>query len=273
MQTRFRKSTFVLAGLTLAVGFGALPAHATQYGFSDSFLDTLTLPGPTAVDIGERTAFTGPGPFPPIGPTPALSGPISMGLIEGQFDYSCSFAAPDCNSPGDGLGTSAAYAASVFDWKWGLLKVISEGPLVAQFVANGGGDTLFPSDVAPNEGITSIDPTGFEGDVFTRQMHIAFNIEGQGITLQPGFKYVFFAMYSAISMSNQVANAGGPAEQAIYETAVVFGPPDQFNGYPAFQLEANELATSRLIPIVPEPSTALLSGLGLVALIARRRVK
>jgi len=233
----------------------------------DAFLDSLILPGPTVIDIGERTAFTPPGP-PPIGPVPALFGPISIGRVEGQFEFTCGeedlTGPPECATP--------AYAAANFDWKWGLLEVVSESPLVASFVSSGG-NTLFPSDIALDEGVTGITTMGFEGDPFARQMHIAFNIEGEGITLNPGFKYIFFAIVSAIPLPNTVSNSGGAAEGAIYQSAVLDGPPFQFHGYPAFEPTANQFATSRLIPIVPEPSSAVLLGVVLAGFIVRRGKK
>jgi hypothetical protein len=99
------------------------------------------------------------------------------------------------------------------------------------------------------------------------------------VTLQPGYGYIFFAMYGpedAGALPNRVPNEGGLAESLIYFSAVDDTPPFQFHQAFPFWVgdeQINQVATSRLIPVVPEPSAGLLLVLGFVGLRRKRAAR
>ena len=265
---RSKKVKFILCLAALAILAGTSKTRAEP----DAFLDELvTMSG--SLDIGERTAFSPVGP--PIPPTAAQSGPISAGLVRGQFDFTCGKGGTPADCP------DAAYAASHLNWKWGALEVTDTSsfpPLIGSFVSVGG-KTLFDSDLFPlTEGFSSVETVGFDGNPFTRLAHFEFTLEGAGVVLQPGNSYVLFAVLSEFAIPDNVPGAGpgftGIAEESIYQSAVVDGPPFQFHqAFPVFDPTGNlnQLATSRLIPIVPEPTTGVLSLLGGLSLMHKYR--
>jgi hypothetical protein len=85
----------------------------------------------------------------------------------------------------------------------------------------------------------------------------------------------------SITLPNRVPGEGpgfsGIAEESIYQSAAVDSPPFQFHqAFPVFDdgvTPINQLATSRLIPIVPEPATGLTLMIGLAAVFGRRNRK
>lgn len=272
----FWGSALALAS-ALAFPMAVAKADSTPQYDVDAFIDSLD-----AHDIGERTAYTMPNTVPSIGPAAALVGLVSTGTVRGQFEFTCSdlggngvIDPTDC---GD-----AAYAAANFNWKWGALKVTDASgfPVLDGEFVDVGGATLFPSDLVANEGFTLIETMSFNGkDPFARLAHFEFNLEGAGVTLQPGYSYVLFALLTAesITLPNRVPGEGpgfsGIAEESIYQSAAIDAPPFQF--HQAFPLlddgttPINQLATSRVIPVVPEPTVGLLAVCGLSILIGRR---
>ena len=262
------------AFLTMTVGailtgvLGA-QARANQYDV-DGFIDEMIV-NANSYDIGERTAFTPPVPQqPPIGPAAAIAGPINAATIRGQFEFTCSTGSTPADCP------DAAYAAANFNWKWGALKVDGGGGMNFADVA---GATFFPSALA-NEGFTTVETQGFEGNPFTRLAHIEFRIEDAGLTLDPGFSYIFFALLAPnnVIYGNQVPNQGAgavnQAEESVYFSSVQDYPPFQFHqAFPSFDTsgQTNQLVAGRIIPITPEPTTAALILLGLGSLAVGRR--
>ena len=257
-------------GTVAAFLLGAILAAAplTALAEPDAFMDEL-ITNSGSLDIGERTAFSPVSP--PIPATASINGPVTVGKVKGQFDFAC----------GTQTGClTTADAAAALNWKWGVLQVSSYSPtpgsLTAQFVDVGGSD-LFNSDLVTDEGFTSIEPQGFDGNPFTRLAHIEFNLEGAGVILQPGYSYVIFALLSEFPIGNRVPGEGlGPlnqAEESIFTSAFWDGPPFQFHqAFPVFDPDQNinQLATSRLIPVTPEPAGCLLAGLAGLCLIGKR---
>jgi hypothetical protein len=137
---------------------------------------------------------------------------------------------------------------------------------------------LFDSDLAMNEGFTSVETQGFDGNLFTRLAHFEFNLEGAGVTLDPGYGYIIFAVLSEFAIPNRVPGAGpgftGLAEESIFQSSVFDGPPFQFHqAFPVFDPTGNlnQLSTSRLIPVEPEPATSLLVLVGALGIARRSR--
>jgi hypothetical protein len=248
------------------------PAVAAPFDV-DAFIDEIVISG-NSLDIGERTAYTPPGGLA-IPPHAAINGPVTSGTVRGQFEFQCTGNTPaDC--------PDSAYAASVLNWKWGVLRVTDPQNFpnfTADFVEVAG-ENLFPSDLAVDEGWTTIEHQSFDGqNLFTRLAHFEFNLEGAGVTLQPGNSYVIFALLSEFPQPNRVPGEGpgftGIAEESIFQSAVIDAPPFQF--HQAFVVfdptgQTNQLATSRLIPVVPEPGTAVLLFMIAAFGLARRRV-
>jgi hypothetical protein len=267
--------TICLGGVLTAALAGEV--RATSYDV-DAFVDDL-LNNATLYDIGERTAFTPPNTVPPIGPTAAINNPILSGRVRGQFEYTCGDSGPN-GTFGPEDCPDAAYAASAFNWKWGVLQATDQFNSTFIDVA---GTNFFPSDLPLNEGITSVDTNNFENtNPATRIMHFEFNLQGAGVILTPGYDYIIFAMYAPanITLGNRVPGEGpgftGFAEESIYQSAAVDAPPNQFHQNPPLfdpNGETNQLATSRLIPITPEPASLTLVLFGAVAVLARRKTK
>lgn len=270
-----RVSFLAVLALTASMPVAARADSSPQFDV-DAFIDSLD-----AHDIGERTAYTASAPT--IGPAATISGLVTTGNVKGQFEFTCS------DLGGNGVIDSsdcgdAAYAAAHFNWKWGALEVADASgfPVLVGGFVDVAGSTFFPSDIALNEGFTLIETQSFNGkDPFARLAHFEFNLEGAGVTLQPGFSYIIFAMLTAesITLPNRVPGEGpgfsGIAEESIYQSAAVDSPPFQFHqAFPVFDdgvTPINQLATSRLIPIVPEPATGLTLIIGLTAVFGRRK--
>ncbi len=246
---------------------------SAQYS-ADAFISHLD-----ATMIGQRTAYTAPGGLP-IPPVPALIGLVNAGTVIGQFEYTCGDPGPD-GAIGPEDCPDAAYIAENLEWKWGLLKVTdgSGFPFIDAEFVEVAGVNLFASDIVANEGFTFVETQSFNGkDISARLAHFAFNIEGAGVTLDPGFSYIFFALLSEFPLPDRVPGEGagfsGIAEESIYESAVLEAPPFQYHQNPVIfdpSGELNQLATSGLIPVVPEPSTAIFLAIAACGLVARRR--
>ncbi|MBI5763298.1 MAG: hypothetical protein HZA51_07225 [Planctomycetes bacterium] len=260
---RSRNVTSLLLAGILAV----MARPSTSRAEPDAFVDELITNSGT-YDIGERTAFS------PIGPAIApvvVPNAVTGGTVRGQFEFTCGTGGTPADCP------DAAYAASAFNWKWGVLKVTdySNFPtLVADFISVSG-KTLFESDLVANEGFTTIETQGFDGNSFTRLAHFEFNLEGAGVTLDPGFSYIIFSVLSEFSIPDLVPGAGpgftGLAEESIFQSSAIDGPPFQFHqAFPVFDPTGNlnQLATSRLIKVEPEPASCFLMLIG-AACIAR----
>jgi hypothetical protein len=265
MRSKHRISLFLTGMLALAATTSVALAEP------DAFVDEL-FSNSISYDIGERTAFTPPSA--PIPPTAAIPNQVTMGRVRGQFEFNCGAGGTPADCP------DAAFAAAALNWKWGVLKVsdYSNFPTLAADFVDVGGDTLFPSDLVANEGFTTIETQGFDGNPFTRLAHFEFNLEGAGVTLDPGFSYIIFAVLSEFPIPNRVPGEGpgfsGFAEESIFQTSVFDGPPFQFHqASPVFDPTGNlnQLATSRLIPVVPEPAVGLMLLAGALTLTRRLR--
>jgi hypothetical protein len=238
----------------------------------DAFLDDFD-----GNDIGQRTSFSPPGALLPIGPAGALVGPVTTGTVSGQFEFTCGDDGGDGFDPTDCAGP--AFAAANFNWKWGVLKVVDAAgfPVIDAAFVEVAGDNFFPA-AGPDEGFTFVETNGFLGNnPATRLAHFEFSIEDAGVTLEPGFEYIFFAGLTAeaIALGNRVPGEGvgfaGFAEESIYQTSVLEAPPYQFHQQPvAFTGILNQVATGRIVPIVPEPAAGLMTILGTLVILRRR---
>lgn len=248
-------------------------ALGTLNGVVDAYVETL---GPHT--IGQRTAYTAGPPLPPLA---ALIGPISTGKVTGQFDITCGGA--NGNLPTS--CSDAVYMKDHFDWKWGLLQVDAydgSGLISGQFVESGG-KTLFASDVTANEGFTTVETQSWDGlNPRSRLAHFEFNLDPFGITLQPNTSYIFFAVLSGEGeglpgvdrVPGEDPDPLFDAEGSIFQSSVLDPQPDQLHqNFIVFDPLGviNELATSRLIPIVPEPMSVSFFGLALIGALVKRR--
>lgn len=245
----------VIAGALVATAIPgiALGEHVPQFEVN-AYLDQFD-----GVDIGEETAYTLPDTVPSLPAIDPLAGPIGSGVVSGQFEITCPTNEVGCDTP--------AYFAENFDWRWGLLDVNS-----MQFVESPGGDTFFASTFA-NEGFAGIDIHENQ-----RFVHFEYALEDSGIVLEPGHDYVFFAGLSDnLNGANRVPGEDlfNP-EIAVHISAALDSPPFQLHqGAPTEFMDltnfifVTQVATSRVIPVVPEPTSLLLLAVG--AALGRKR--
>jgi hypothetical protein len=282
-----RRGVSALAVLTLAVGVANIANAQVRYDVQ-AYIETynLTNIGQAVAHIPPNSGFNNgnvPGtPNASLGPVAPLPGPISTGVVTGYFDIGCPTVGVGCDT--------TAYFEANHAYRWGVLDVAS-----LTFLTNSNGDTAFTS---------SLGDSGFTAAAFApapntaqRDVQIMWNVEdsdpdaggpGTGVTLLPGGTYVFFAVLAdpteyALQGGQHFGYADGdpfttdPAGE-IHANATDVAPFQFHSGFPVnfydvtdSEMGGTQTATSRLIPVVPEPGTMVLL-VGGLALIARRRL-
>ena len=249
--------------VAFAVSCGpAVAEHLPQFdanAYLDEFVGDFGV-----VNIGQETAYTPPGEEPPLPPVDSLIGPIGAGIVSGQFEITC--------PSGDETGCQdAAYHADNFDWGWGILDTVAR-----EFVESPDGRTFFASSFA-NEGFTTVDIHNDQ-----RFVHFEFALQDSGISLDPDHKYIFFAGLSDdLHGTSQVPGRGSGIfnpEESIWQSGAKDAPPFHLHqGAPTEFIDLGppfiiltQIATSRVIPIVPEPGSLMLI-IGGAAFALRRR--
>lgn len=239
-----RKTTVYSSGV-VALGL-VLGLAGSAQAIPDAFLDQFG-----ALDIGESTLN-----LPPVtlGPTAPLLGPVNSGIGTGQFEF-------DCNVPPVLTEcVTIAHVTSNYDWKWGVLNVTTN-----QFVANGAAQTWFSAGL-PNEGVVQVNATPNASQRFIR---FEFDLATAGITLQPNNSYIMFAGLMPEGLGPLFTTVPGDGvmdpQGEVFIVGAVDAPPFQLHAEPTsnFLGIVSQLATSRVIPVVPEPAGLVLLGLGL----------
>lgn len=281
-----RRGLFALAVLTCGVSVANVAIAQPRFDVQ-AYIESyeLTNIGQAVAHIPPNSGFNNGGvagtPNASLGPVAPLPGPISTGKVTGYFDITCPTNDVGCDTTSY-FGTNHAY-------RWGVLDVNS-----GTFLTNSNGDTAFTSSLG-DSGFTAVNFAPAP-NFAQRDVQIMWNVEdsdpdggglGTGVTLVPGGTYVFFAVLAdpveyALQGGQHFGYADGdpftdPAGEIMVNATDV--APFQFHsGFPVnfFDITDSEIggtqtATSRLIPVVPEPGTMVLLAGGL-ALIARRRL-
>ncbi|MFQ5492402.1 MAG: PEP-CTERM sorting domain-containing protein [Phycisphaerae bacterium] len=250
-QNPFQRRGY-LALATIVVVLSAPVGVWAQVSAPDSFVDQLG-----AIDVGQ-SVVNDPNPTPALPPIAPIPGPVTASRITAQIEL---------DGPVGLESGPLSAVASNWDFRWGVLNVGTG------FLANAGSDWFF-SNVA-NEGITGISIADGPGSYF---LNYEVDLESQNLSLDPGNDYIIFVAVGAETLlANFIAGPvvpGGAAAQSDVVAVATDIRPFQFSAPSPTNFGiglVQQLVTSRIIPVVPEPTTLGLLAVGATLALRRRR--